>query len=126
MATLRTRIYESRNTYHDIFKMIRMDVERVSNLIFPLLGSLTSDTDKFWVGRINSSEGTFKIVRTNSSILPLRIFKGNFFSILIQGQVYSHENNARIEVKFRLFWSSKLFLLSILLFPFLFFNFIHN
>jgi hypothetical protein len=119
MAIIRKKIYESSNTYQDIFKRIRIDVERVSTLIFPIVGNLTTDTDKFWVGNINSSDGTFKIVRTNSSVFPFRIFKGNFFTIIIQGQVSSQEDKTKIEVKFRLVWHVVLLLFFLFILPFM-------
>jgi hypothetical protein len=94
-----------------------MDVERVATLVNPLVGNITVDTDKPWVGKINSSDGTFKIVQTNSSILPLRIFAGNFFTIFVHGEVFADTHKTRIDVRFELAWYTTLTFLLAFLFP---------
>ena len=117
MMTVRKRTYESRNSCHDVFTRIRLDVERVAILVNPLIGNLTVDTDRPWVGKINSSEGTFKVVKTNSSILPLRFFEGNFFTLFILGQVHSDEHKTIIDVRYKLGWYGTLIFLMVYLFP---------
>jgi hypothetical protein len=115
--TIRTRTYESTIGYENVFTRIRLDVERVATLVNPIVGNLTADTDKPWVGKINGSEGTFKVVQTNSSILPLRYFEGNFFTIFIKGQVSSDQNKTRIDVEYKLAWYTSVIFLLVSLFP---------
>jgi hypothetical protein len=117
MITVRKRLYESANSYQGVFTRIRPDIERVSILVNPLVGNLTVDTNKPWVGKINSSDGTFKIVETNSSILPLRFFEGNFFTIFIHGKAFADEGKTRINVSFELGWQATLAFLFVYLFP---------
>lgn len=114
--TLRTRTYESENSYKDVFKLILLDVERVATFDYSLFGNLTIETNKPWVGIIDSGSGTFQILRTNSSDLPFRIFEGNFFDIFIHGEVSVDGEKTRIDVKVRLSWRSAKFFL----FPYLF------
>ncbi|MBN8651163.1 MAG: hypothetical protein J0L67_07040 [Cytophagales bacterium] len=116
--TLRTRTYESENSYKDVFKLILLDVERDTALENPLFGNLTVETNKPWVGIIDSGNGTFKILRTNS-FLPFRILEGNFFDIFIHGEVSVDGNKTRIEVKVGLSWVSAIFLLFTYLVPIL-------
>jgi hypothetical protein len=108
--TIRTRLYESENTYEVIFTRIRIDVERVSTLVNPLAGNTTADTTKPWVGKIDSSSGTFRIVQTNGAVLlPIRLFEGNFFTIFIEGHVRHNESKNNIEVSYKLGWYTVLF-----------------
>jgi hypothetical protein len=117
MITIRTSTYESKSSYEVVFTRIRLDVERVSVLVNPLFGKLTVDTNKPWVGKINGSEGTFKVVQTNSSILPLRYFEGNFFTLFVHGEVVSEEHITRINLKFKLGWHAAFTFLLTYLFP---------
>jgi hypothetical protein len=117
MATIRKRTFESKNNYQDVFTRVRLDVERVASLTNPLLGNLTVDTNKPWVGKINSSNGTFEVVQTNSSVLPLRFFKGNFFDIFIHGEVSVDDDKTVIDVKFKLGWFYALIFLLVYVFP---------
>lgn len=59
--TLRTRTYESENSYKDVFKLILLDVERVATFDYSLFGNLTIETNKPRVGIIDSGSGTFQI-----------------------------------------------------------------
>ncbi|MBI3220734.1 MAG: hypothetical protein HYZ44_14565 [Bacteroidetes bacterium] len=102
MATIRTRTYESKNSYQDVFTRVGLDVESVATLTNPLFGNLTADTNKPWVGNASSSDGTFEILQTNSSVLPLRFLEGNFFDIFIHGEVSADHNKTVIDVKFKL------------------------
>lgn len=108
---LRARSYESKNSYQDVFKLILLDVERVTTLENPLFGNLTVETNKPWVGMIDSAKGTFQILKTNSSVLPFRILEGNFFDIFIHGEVYVEGVKTRIDVKIKLWWFYMLFFL---------------
>lgn len=109
--TLRARSYESKNSYQDVFKLILLDVERVTTLENPSFGNLTVETNKPWVGIIDSAKGTFQILKTNSSVLPFRILEGNFFDIFIHGEVYVEGVKTRIDVKIKLWWFYVLFFL---------------
>lgn len=117
--TLRTRTYESKNSYKDVFKLILLDVERVATFDYSLFGNLTIDTNKPWVGIIDSGSGTFQILKTNSSVLPFRILEGNFFDIFIYGEVSVDGDKTRIDVKIRLSWRSAKFFLFAYLFSIL-------
>lgn len=111
--TVRKRTYKSKNSYQNVYKGLLLDVERVAVLGNPLLGNITVDTNKPWVGIIDSSDGTFEILQTNSSFLPLRYFEGNFFDIFIHGEVSVEGDETRIYVKFKLGWFHVLVLLVI-------------
>jgi hypothetical protein len=115
--TIRTRTYETKNSYQDVFTRVRLDVERVATLANPMLGNLTVDTNKPWVGKINSSEGTFEMIEPNSSILPLRFLEGNFFDIFVHGEVSVDNDKTVIDVKFGLGWFYAMTFLLAYLFP---------
>jgi hypothetical protein len=115
--TIRTRTYETKNNYQDVFTRVRLDVERVATLANPMLGNLTVDTNKLWVGKINSSDRTFEILEPNSSILPLRFLEGNFFDIFVQGEVSVDNGKTVIDVKFRLGRFYAMTFLLVYLFP---------
>lgn len=117
MTTIRKRTYESKNNYQDVFTRVRLSVERVATIANPLFGNLTVDTNKPWVGKINSSEGTFEIFQTNSSVLPWRFLEGNFFDIFIHGEVSVDDDKTVIDVKFRLGWFYALTFLLVYVFP---------
>jgi len=117
MTTIRKRTYESINNYQDVFTRVRLDVERVATLTNPLFGNVTVDSNKPWVGKINSSDGTFEAVRTNSSVLPLRFLEGNFFDIFIAGEVSAADDKTLIDVKFKLGWFYALTFLLVYVFP---------
>lgn len=117
--TLRTRTYESKNSYKDVFKLILLDVERVATLENPLFGNLTVETNKPWVGIIDSGNGTFQILRTNSSVLPFRVLEGNFFDIFVHGEVSVDTDKTRIDVKVKLWWFYSMFFLFTYLSPIL-------
>jgi hypothetical protein len=102
--TVRKRTYKSKNSYQNVYKGLLLDVERVAIVGNPLLGNITVDTNKPWVGIIDSGDGTFEILQTNSSFLPLRYLEGNFFDIFIQGEVSVEGDKTRIDVKFKLGW----------------------
>jgi hypothetical protein len=114
--TIRARTYESKISYDVIFIRIRLGVERVASLVNPLVGNLTVDTNRRWVGKINGSEGTFVVVQTNSSVLPLRFFEGNFFTIFVLGQV-SRQQKTKIDVRYKLGWRATFTFLLVYLFP---------
>jgi hypothetical protein len=80
--TVRKRTYKSKNSYQNVYKGLLLDVERVAVLGDPLLGNVTVDTNKPWVGIIDSGDGTFEILQTNSSLLPLRYFEEIFSTYL--------------------------------------------
>lgn len=115
--TIRTRTYETKNNYQDVFTRVRLDVERVATLANPMLGNLTVDTNKPWVGKINSSYGTFEILEPNSSILPWRFLEGNFFDIFVHGEVSVDNDKTVIDVKFGLGWFYAMKFLLVYLFP---------
>lgn len=117
MATIRKRTYISKNNYQDVFTRVRLDVENVETLTNPLLGNVTVDTNKPWVGNINSGEGTFEAIQTNSSVLPLRFFEGNFFDIFIHGEVSVEDHKTIVDVKFKLGWTYTLIFLMVYVFP---------
>ncbi|HEY0770876.1 MAG TPA: hypothetical protein VGD31_11130, partial [Sphingobacteriaceae bacterium] len=102
MITIWKKTYQTNNNFQDTFTRIRLDVERVDTLFNPWVGNLTADTNKPWVGKINSSEGKFKVMQTNSSVLPIRFFEGNFFTIVIDGQVSSTDHKTLIDVRYKL------------------------
>ena len=81
-----------------------MDVERVATLANPLFGNLAVDTNKPWVGIFDSGDGIFEILQTNSSGLPLRFFKGNFFDVFVDGEVSGDNDKTVIDVQFSLGW----------------------
>lgn len=117
MVTIRKRTYTSRNNYQDVFTRIRLDVESVETLINPNLGSVTVDTNKPWVGKMNSTDGTFEAIQTNSSILPFRFFEGNFYDIFIHGEVSVDEDKTVVDVEFKLGWFYALIFLMVYVFP---------
>jgi hypothetical protein len=92
-------------------------VERVAALANPLFGNLTVDTNKPWVGKINSSDGTFDVLQTNSTVLPVRFLEGNFFDIFIHGEVSVDEDKTVIDVRFKLGWFYVLTFLLVYVFP---------
>jgi hypothetical protein len=92
-------------------------VERVATLANLMLGNLTVDTNKPWVGKINSSDGTFEILQTNSSVLPLTFLEGNFFDIFVHGELSSENDKTVINVKFNLGWFYVLTFLLVYVFP---------
>jgi hypothetical protein len=114
---IKRRTYESKNSYQDVFTRVRMDVERVATLANPLFGNLTVDTNKPWVGIFDGGDGIFEILRTNSSGLPLRFFKGNFFDVFVDGEVSVDNDKTVIDVKFSLGWFYVLTFLLVYIFP---------
>ena len=100
-----------------MFTRVRLDVERVATLTNPLFGNLTVDTTKPWVGNVNSSDGTFEVVQTNSSVLPLRFLEGNFFDIFIHGEVSADNDRTVIDVRFKLGWFYVLTFVLVYVFP---------
>ena len=114
---IKRQTYESKNSYQDVFTRVRMDVERVATLANPLFGNLTVDTNKPWVGIFDSGDGIFEILQTNSSGLPLRFFKGNFFDVFVDGEVSGDNDKTVIDVKFSLGWFYVLTFLLVYIFP---------
>jgi hypothetical protein len=117
MVTIRRRVYISDNSITVTLTRLKLDVEKVPMLTFPLFGNVTVDSNKPWVGRIEQATGTFEIIQTNPYLLPLRFLEGNFFTLFIQGNVFDDGPKTKIEIDFNLGWRSLMILIVFFLFP---------
>ncbi len=118
MFTLRKRKYESAKHYEDLFNRMKLQVEPTAELENSFFGNLSQDTTKPWVGRVESSRGTFEIMRPNpSSLLPLRFLEGNFFTVIVEGHVLRDSNKTHISVSYTLGVKAGVMLLMTYLWP---------
>lgn len=111
MITLKVVTYQVDKTVDDLFSRISWQVER-SEKLTSFWNNTTVDTRKPWVGRVSAAFRTFKIIETNShTILPLRVFDGNFFDIYIEGEAKPTAKKLEVEVSFRVGLQTSLMLI---------------
>lgn len=118
MVPIRKRKYALAKGYNDLLNRMKLQVERSEDMENSFFLNHPGDTTKAWVGKIDSKQGTFEIVRPNpSAILPLRFLDGNFFTLIVEGRVSGDHHKTNIEVSYTLGVQATIIMLLVVALP---------